>query len=190
MKINLNTIFWLLVLLALSIMSGILTIFSQNPFIPRDEYLIMAIIGIAVTILIFGGISFAVYYFLKRRHSTIARKRALQVYGFLTAIFTIVGFVKFNDATAKRDRYESEQLKLNEFLTIIEEKFQDSTDPKAQKMLKESYRLFNCVSVEMEYDNEALYREFLTTKNLRSFVLYNKTYNEIEKRCIKEIAGD
>ncbi len=186
MKTKLNTLFWLLVLLALSIMSGFLTIFTKDPSIPRSEYPMITLIGTAIIILIFGGISFAVYYFLKRRHTTVARKRAFQIYGFLVVALTIMGFTKFNATVIERNKYELKQEVKTEFISIIEEKFKDSTDPKAKKTLKDPDLLFYYVDIEMQF-NKVLYTEFLTTENLRDFIFHNKAYNEIEKRCIEEI---
>lgn len=186
MKTKLNTLFWLLVLLALSIMSGFLTIFTKDPSIPRSNYPLITLIGTAIIILIFGGISFVLYYFLKRRHAAVARKRAFQVYGFLVVALTIMGFTKFNAAVIERDKYALKQEVKTEFTALIKDKFKDSSDPKAKKMLKDPDLLFYYVDIEMQF-NKPLYSEFLTTENLRDFILHNKTYNEIEKRCIEEI---
>lgn len=186
MKTKLNTLFWLLVLLALSIMSGFLTIFTKDPSIPRRDYPLITLIGTAIIILIFGGISFVLYYFLKRRHAAVARKRAFQVYGFLVAALTIMGFTKFNAAVFERNKYELKREVQPEFITIIKEKYKNSSDPKVKKMLRDPDLLFHYVDIEMQF-NKPLYSEFLTTENLRSFIFHNKAYNAIEKRCIDEI---
>lgn len=186
MKTKLNTLFWLLVLLALSIMSGFLNIFTKDPSIPRSDYPLITLIGTALIILIFGGISFVLYYFLKRRHAAVARKRAFQVYGFLVAALTIMGFTKFNETIIERNKYELKREMEPEFIAVIKEKYKNSNDPKTKKMLKDPDLLFHYVDIEMQF-NKPLYSEFLTAENLRDFIFYNKAYNEIEKRCIDEI---
>ncbi len=161
---KLKTIIWIVVLVLLSAPAGFVTIFTEQPFTPRSEYMLIFIVGAIANIILIGGLSLIPYFILKKNHSDFAVKRALQCYSFFIIAMLAVGVYKLPEATKTRDHYEFWDSYKPQFTKIITRKIE--SDFKGAKKMDEVQLdgITFCMSMKME-DNDLLTDKLIGATN-------------------------
>lgn len=184
MKQKVKNLFWLLVLFSLSIMGGFLTIFVEQPYTPRTDYLFLLIMGTIITILTVGGISFGIYKLLQRMGIEPAGKNAFRTYGILVLILTLLGFYKFEGALEKRDKYEFMQFFKPELKRIMDQKFEEYPDSVKSKLSTNKSHFERCIEMGIE-ENMDLIKKLRASSDKKTVIYTDKNFKSIEKECIE-----
>ena len=180
---KLDLVFGLFFLLIMSIVHGFMFMFNDKPYTPRSLYITITAIGTFCTILVLGAIAFGVYRFLKKNHSEVALKRALQVYGFFLIALLIVAWFEFGDNLKKRDKQEYLEAFRPVYLEIMKQKLERDyvSDTMVTNHLDD---IAGCTYIYLEMDEE-LFLHFKAAKDKREFILWNKSLEEDIKSCIE-----
>ena len=180
---KLDLIFWILVLFILSVAAGFMFMYNDKPYTPRRLYIMITIIGTFCILLVVGSIAFGVYRFLKKNHSDLALKRALQVYGFFVIALLIFGSFDFRDNLKKRYKREYIETYRPVYMEIMKQKLEHdhASDTAITNHLDE---IADCTYIYFEMDEE-LFRRFKAAKDKRAFILNDKYLYENIQFCIK-----
>lgn len=187
MKLSLKLAFWLLVLLCLSAMTGFITILNEAPYTPKSDYLLAAIMGTIITVLLLGGISFIIYRILKKRGNALAGKRALQCYTVLVLAMTFIGSFQFNSSIHKRDRTVFLEQFDTTLTAFIYTKIDTSKYPTANEdSLAENVDDFiSCIKMELEFNKSDLLDRLMEAEDKIDFLQKDAEFKEIENRCLE-----
>jgi|SRR6218665_174974 len=181
---KLKLVFWIILLLVFTVISGFLTLLVDQPLTPRDEYILLAIFGSVAVLLVVGVLALATFFIFRKSILEVRLKRSFQVYAFFCLAFIGVAYFKFPEAMHKRRNYEFIDRQDETLHALLEEKVAFEADEMSVTLNDEQKEeIADFVFYSIQFNNKLVDRLF-EAENLREFIITDSEVTEETKLTI------
>jgi hypothetical protein len=177
-----RNILWSALLFMLCFPLGNIALIISTPDIPHDKYLLMIFLTGLCIFVLFGLISWIVYYFAKRSNAKDPMKTALIVFSCLILAGILGNSPNLSKAMRERNRYDFLHGFRGTLTKGLEEQFK--TNPDVPKEVKDhSKEISDCIYFKFK-SNEKLVDEAMNVSDPENFVMTSPDMKRIVEDCI------
>jgi len=183
MKKKLRNILWLALLLLLCFPVGYMAMIISKPNTLHRDQLPISIAIAVILFLLFGLISWLVYYFAKRRNAKDPSRTALIVFSCLIAAGILGNSPNLNKALRERDRYDF----IRGFRESMSKGFDEQikTNPDVPDEVKQhTQEISDCIYYKFKA-NDKLVDEAMAATDPENFAMTSPDMRKIVEGCMK-----
>jgi len=181
---RLKLVFWIILLLVFTVISGFLSLLVDNPLTPRDEYIMLAIFGGLGVLILVGVLATATFFIFRKSIFEIRLKRSFQVYTFFCLAFIAISYFKFPEAMHERRNFEFIRRQDKALHTYLKEKVAfEATEMSVKLNDEQKVEIVDLIFLSIQFNNKLVDRIF-EAYAIREFILTDREIKEETRMTI------